>query len=208
MYYRNILLALCAFLFVGLLIALMTIKVIIEKNAVEPYVISISKTDAMPVAVNSSSVKQYSDTNLTVVEYFLSQYIKTREGYNYITYQYDYNVLTKIMSSRGVYSEFYNTTAKGDGVGPSATLGNRGTIEVIIKQITTDPRTQTSAFRIAKRTITDSTQQATSHYKITMHYIFDTSNMNYRDLTLNPLGIKIDSYQVLEEKTLVDDELH
>ena len=44
-------------------------------------------------------------------------------------------------------------------------------------------------------------------YQIKVHYVFDTLSLTYKDIGINPLGLKIDSYDMIEEKTMINDEV-
>jgi len=203
---RNILLVISIFLFFGIIAALVTIKTIVEKKAVEPYVIKVSKQDQIPVSVNIESVKNYISANQGVLDYFLLEYIRARESYNFETYIFDYNTLVKKMSTSLVFKPFWDNVNDATN-GVIANLGRLGKIDIVVKQIALESRNNIIVVRIAKRLIRNGDVKQISHYKIKMHYLFDTSNLTYKDIVLNPLGIKIDFYEVFEEKALVNDEI-
>ena len=204
---RNLLFATCIIMFIAVIVALATIKFMIEKNAIEPYVIRVSKTDVIPTSVPMDSVKTYADANQSVIEYFITQYVKARESYSAELYNYNYNTVVNSMSTRKVYGQFYNAVVRDQQNSPIIRLNTRGEMDVIIKQVTSEIKNHITTFRIAKRVFIDGTITSVTHYQIKIHYIFDTLNLTYKDITINPLGIKVDAYDMVEEKTIVNDEI-
>ena len=99
---RNILFIISVILFASVIISLMAIKSIVEKQAIEPYVIKVSDQDQIPISVNMNSVISYANANQGVVEYFLIQYVNLREGYSFSTYKYDYTNVVKRMSTNEI----------------------------------------------------------------------------------------------------------
>ncbi len=67
---RNILFIISIILFASVILSLMVIKSIVEKQAIEPYVIKVSDQDQIPISVNMNSVISYANVNQGVVEYF------------------------------------------------------------------------------------------------------------------------------------------
>ncbi len=202
---RNILLIIAIILFIAVILSLLTIKSIVEKNSVEPYVIKVSKQEEIPVSIDIESIKRYASANQGVLEYFLLYYINSREGYNFETYQHDYNSVIRRMSTAQVFREFWNDVNAVD-TGIINTLGRRAKVDVVIKQLALEGRNNIAVIRIARRLIQDGSVRKIEHFKIKMHYFFDTSNLSYKDIILNPLGLKVDFYEVVEEKAFVNDE--
>lgn len=201
---RNILLITSLLLFVAVIVALIAIKTIVEKKSVEPYVIKVSSQEQIPVAISIESVKTYANAQQGVLEYFLLEYIKSRESYNFETYPYDYGVFVRRMSTPPVFQNFWNAV-NDPSSGLIVTLGKGVKIDIVVKQMALEANSAIIVVRIAKRTIKNGDIRGISNYKIKMHYMFDVSNLSYKDIILNPLGIKIDFYEVVEEKTLVAD---
>jgi type IV secretion system protein VirB8 len=202
---RNILLIIVIILFISVILSLVTIKSIVEKNAVEPYVIKVSKQEQIPVSVDIESVKKYASANQGVLEYFLLYYIKSKESYNSETYIHDYNTVVRRMSSSSVFKTFWDEVNAQD-TGIISVLGRNAKVDIIIKQLALEGRNNIAVVRIAKRLIQSGSVRQIRHFKIKMHYLFDTANMSYRDIVLNPLGLKVDFYEVVEEKAFVNDE--
>ena len=203
---RNFFILLSLVSMAGVIVAMVVIKSMVEKNAIEPYVISVNTADKMPIAINSQSVKDYAKANPAVIEFFLIKYIKSREGYEFGTYNYDYNTVTKTMSTYDIFQQFRRTVLNDDKNNPSKLFGNSGRVEVIIKQITHTEKNAIATVRIAKKVHVADTVRAVLNYQIKLHYTMETANLKVSDIEINPLGIIIDTYDVTEEKTIVEDE--
>lgn len=203
---RNFFIALSLASMVGVITAMIVIKSMVEKNAIEPYVISVNTADKMPVAISSQSVKEYARVNPAVIEFFLIKYIKAREGYEYGTYNYDYNTVARTMSNFEVYQQFRKTVLNDDKNNPVKLFGKNGRIEVIIKQVTHTEKNAIATIRIAKKVYVSDTVRTVLNYQIKVHYTMETANLKVSDIEINPLGIIIDTYDVTEEKTIIEDE--
>lgn len=201
---RNILLITSILLFISVIFALMAIKAIVEKKSVEPYVIKVSKLEQIPVAVNIESIRNFVSAQAGVLEFFLISYITSRESYNVETYPHDYNTVVKRMSSADVYNSFWNNVSD-QATGVIAKLNKTAKADIVIKQIALESKSNIVVVRIARRIIQNGNVKSIQHYKIKMHYLFDVSNLTYKDIIINPLGIKVDFYEVVEEKAVESD---
>lgn len=201
---RNILLITSILLFTSVIVALMAIKAIVEKKSVEPYVVKVSKLEQIPVAVNIESVRNFVNAQAGVLEYFLLGYISARESYNSETYIHDYNTVVKRMSNTDVYNSFWSNVSD-QATGVITRLNKIAKADIVVKQIALESKNNIAVVRIARRIIQNGNVKSVQHYKIKMHYLFDVSNLTYRDVTVNPLGIKIDFYEVVEEKAVEND---
>lgn len=175
----------------------------LEKNGIEPYIIKAIDNTSIPTVITSQKTKEYANASPLILEYFLHNYIIAREGYSYDTFLYDYNKTVKLFSSPEIFQHFKNKIVNNKTVSPITQLGQYGKIDVKINQVV--PQTSNSAFifRIAK--ITNSQQYGiiTSYYQINIRYTFDTIGMTYEMSMINPLGLKVTGYEILEEKNLV-----
>lgn len=203
---RNFFILLSLISLLGLIVAMVVIKSMVEKNAIEPYVISVNTADKMPIAINSQSVKDYARANPAVTEFFLIKYIKSREGYDFGTYNYDYNTVAKTMSTYDIYQQFRKTVINDEKNNPAKLFGKDGRIEVVIKQITHMEKSQIATVRISKKVYVGQNVRTVMNYQIKVHYTMETANLKVSDIEINPLGIIIDTYDVTEEKTIVEDE--
>ncbi len=201
---RNFLFIFCLACFVALIASLLVIKVMIEKNSIEPYVIEVSDASLIPTHISTESVKTYAEANPIVIEHFVTHYVKRRETYDPASYNYDYNVVVKTFSADQIFGQFLSEM-KDEKTSPIVTLGKNGKTDVIIKQVVPKIKSNTFIFRISK--VTAASQGATQvvkNYQVTLKYDFNTTNMSYDDSMINPLGLKITNYEILDERTLAD----
>lgn len=203
---RNFFMILSIVSLFGIATSMIVIKSMVEKNAIEPYVISVNTADKMPIAISSQSVKQYAGANQSVVEFFLIKYTKSREGYNFGTYKYDYDIVTRIMSTPDIYRQFRRNTFADEKTNPVKVFQDRGRVEVVIKQITHGVQSQIAIIRIAKKIYQNERLDSILNFQIKMHYNINTEGLKASDVEINPLGLVVDTYEVTEEKTLIEDE--
>jgi type IV secretion system protein VirB8 len=199
---RNILFVVSIILSACIIVSLIAIKTIVEKQAIEPYVVKVSNQDQIPISVNMNSVISYANANQSVVEYFLLQYVNLRESYNFLTYNYDYSIILKRMSTSQIFNTFWNQVNSADGV--INLLGRNGSINISVKQLIPDPSNKVAVMRISKRFVQNGNIKSIKNYEIKLHYDFKTENLSYKDIVLNPLGIIIDFYEIKEE--VVEDQ--
>jgi type IV secretion system protein VirB8 len=200
---RNFLFIFCLACFTALIASLLVIKVMIEKNSIEPYIIEVSDSSLIPTSVSTQSIKSYSDANPLVIEHFLTQYVKKRETYDPLSYSYDYNVVVKTLSSDQVYGQFL-ASMRDEKMSPIMLIGKNGRIDTVIKQVVPKIKNNTFIFRISKVPSGQGADKGPKNYQVTMKYDFNTSGMSYEDSMINPLGIKINNYEILDERSLSD----
>jgi type IV secretion system protein VirB8 len=200
---RNFLFVFCVICFVALITSLIVIKVMIEKNSIEPYLVEVSENSLIPVSIATQNVKSYSNANPIVLEYFLTRYIKARESYYFNTYNYDYNTVTKVFSNPQIFDSFL-LAVKDKTSGPMASLGRDGYIDVFVRQVVAKIKDNTFIFRINKKIYSYQKVIADRNYQITIRYDFSTTSMNYEDAMINPLGIKVTYYEILDERNIAD----
>lgn len=198
---RNFFVILSIISMIGVVFAMIVIKSMVEKNAIEPYVISVNNADKMPIAIPSQSVKEYASTNAPVIEYFIAKYIKAREGYDFTTFKYETTTTVRIMSTSEVYQTFRKFVISNEKNNPEALFGPDSRVDVVIKNIAHNPKENIANVRIAKK-VTSSFGEAksVSHFQIKLHYKLNTNEMTAGEVQINPLGFNVDSYTLTEEK--------
>lgn len=198
---RNFFVMLSIVSMVGVTFAMIVIKSMVEKNAIEPYVISVNNADKMPVAIPSQSVKEYATANAPVIEYFIVKYIKSREGYDFATFKYETTTTTRIMSTSEVYQTFRKYVVNNEKNNPEALFGQDSRVDVVIKNIAHNPKESIASIRIAKKVNSAFGEgKSISHFQVKLHYKLETSEMTAGEMQINPLGFKVDSYTLTEEK--------
>ena len=204
---RNFFVMLSIVSMIGVVFAMIVIKSMVEKNAIEPYVISVNNADKMPVAIQSQSIKEYVSENIPVIEYFIVKYIKAREGYDFATFKYEATTTARIMSTSEVYQTFRKYVFGNEENNPEVLFGRDSRIDVVIKNIAHNPNENIASIRIAKKlTSSFGESKSVSHFQVKLHYKIETKEMNAGEMQVNPLGLKIDSYTITEEKLFEEAE--
>ena len=192
---------------IGVIFAMIVIKSMVEKNAIEPYVISVNNEDKMPVVIPSQSVKEYASANAPVIEYFITKYIKAREGYDFATFKYETTTTVRIMSTAEVYQTFRKFVINSDKNNPETLFGPDSRVDIVIKNLAHNPKESVANVRIAKKVNSSFGEgKSVSHFQVKLHYKLKTDEMTAGEMQINPLGLNVDSYALIEEKLFEEDE--
>lgn len=180
------------------IIAVIAVIFLTPLKTTEPYVIRVDNTTGMVDIITSLQEEQISSIE-ALDKYFISQYIKAREGYYYKFLNQDY-VLTQLMSDENVANE-YRAIYAGDNALDQIYKDN---VEVSVKILSivlgnsNGVKTSTIRALITKKdSATKSTQQSTK--VITLAYDFLLAKTSEENRILNPLGFKVTNYRVDEE---------
>ncbi|EGK8076889.1 type IV secretion system protein [Campylobacter lari] len=180
------------------IIAVIAVIFLTPLKTTEPYVIRVDNTTGMVDIITSLQEEQISSIE-ALDKYFISQYIKAREGYYYKFLNQDY-VLTQLMSDENVANE-YRAIYAGDNALDQIYKDN---VEVSVKILSivlgnsNGVKTSTIRALITKKdSVTKSTQQSTK--VITLSYDFLLAKTSEENRILNPLGFKVTNYRVDEE---------
>ena len=167
-------------------------------KTVEPYVIRVDNTTGMVDIISILNEKEVS-SNEALDKYFVSKYIKAREGYYYDMLNQDY-ILVQLLSSNEV-SQAYRKIYEGDNA-RDLKLGNSTQIEVSIISIVLNEsngvKTATARINLTNKN-KNSMAQNTSTQVITLSYEYQVAQVNEENRILNPLGFKVTNYRVDEE---------
>ncbi|EAL3898097.1 type IV secretion system protein [Campylobacter lari] len=180
------------------IIAVIAVIFLTPLKTTEPYVIRVDNTTGMVDIITSLQEEQISSIE-ALDKYFISQYIKAREGYYYKFLNQDY-VLTQLMSDENVANE-YRAIYAGDNALDQIYKDN---VEVSVKILSivlgnsNGVKTSTIRALITKKdSVTKSTQQSTK--VVTLAYDFLLAKTSEENRILNPLGFKVTNYRVDEE---------
>ncbi|EAI8783700.1 type IV secretion system protein, partial [Campylobacter upsaliensis] len=137
--------------------------------------------------------------NEALDKYFISQYIKAREGYYYELLNQDY-LLTQLMSSENVANE-YRALYEGDNARDQV-LKNSNEVSVQILSVvlgeSNGVKTSTIRANITTKNLSSrGTSQATK--VITLSYDYTLGKASEENRLLNPLGFKVLTYRIDNE---------
>ncbi|EAJ1867385.1 type IV secretion system protein [Campylobacter coli] len=187
--------------FVSIFIAIISIVAVVlltPLKTIEPYVIRVDNTTGMVDILTMLDEKEIS-SNEALDKYFISQYVKAREGYYYELLNQDY-LLTQLMSSEKVANE-YRAWYEGENARDQI-LKNSNEVNVQILSIVlgNSNGVKTSTIRakiITKNLNTRGLSESTK--VITLSYDYILAKASEENRILNPLGFKVTNYIIDEE---------
>ncbi|EAJ3493409.1 type IV secretion system protein [Campylobacter jejuni] len=187
--------------FVSIFIAIISIVAVVlltPLKTIEPYVIRVDNTTGMVDILTMLDEKEIS-SNEALDKYFISQYVKAREGYYYELLNQDY-LLTQLMSSEKVANE-YRAWYEGKNARDQI-LKNSNEVNVQILSIVlgNSNGVKTSTIRakiITKNLNTRGLSESTK--VITLSYDYILAKASEENRILNPLGFKVTNYRIDEE---------
>lgn len=164
-------------------------------KSIEPYVIQVDQRSGITQTVDPLTVKELT-ANEAVNNYFILQYIRSRETYNINALAQNYN-LTRIMSeSSRVYSQFVAEADPNNPRSNAARLGNSGERTIKIKSITyLNPQL------VQVRVFIEETgnMPATMHKIILVAFEYVKMSLSIEERYLNPLGFRVTDYRMDED---------
>ncbi|EHX3645314.1 type IV secretion system protein [Campylobacter coli] len=187
--------------FVSIFIAIISIVAVVlltPLKTIEPYVIRVDNTTGMVDILTMLDEKEIS-SNEALDKYFISQYVKAREGYYYELLNQDY-LLIQLMSSEKVANE-YRAWYEGENARDQI-LKNSNEVNVQILSIVLGNSNgiKTSTIRakiITKNLNTRGLSESTK--VITLSYDYILAKASEENRILNPLGFKVTNYRIDEE---------
>ncbi|HEF8592163.1 TPA: type IV secretion system protein [Campylobacter jejuni] len=187
--------------FISIFIAIISIIAVVlltPLKTIEPYVIRVDNTTGMVDILTMLDEKEIK-ANEALDKYFISTYVKAREGYYYDLLNQDY-LLTQLMSSEKVANE-YRALYEGDNARDQI-LKNSNEVSVQILSIvlgeSNGVKTATVRAIITTKNLTSKgTTQATK--VITLSYDYILAKAREENRFLNPLGFKVLTYRIDDE---------
>lgn len=190
---RNILsitvLACLLVMFVGLIY----VNTISQHKAIEPFIVEIEEKTGIPTVVDQVSIKEYKADEV-IQEYFIYSYIRTRQGYDYRTYGYDYHKVIRLLSAPNIYNKFRRQVSTRNENSPVNLYGRALRLEASIKSI--QDINNAKQIRILVRHIKDNRAIKEEHKIIYLKYRFANLNISLEDRLINPLGFLVTEYRV------------
>ncbi|ENP7063424.1 type IV secretion system protein [Campylobacter coli] len=187
--------------FISIFIAIISIIAVVlltPLKTIEPYVIRVDNTTGMVDILTMLDEKEIK-ANEALDKYFISTYVKAREGYYYDLLNQDY-LLTQLMSSEKVANE-YRAWYEGENARDQI-LKNSNEVNVQILSIVlgNSNGVKTSTIRakiITKNLNTRGLSESTK--VITLSYDYILAKASEENRILNPLGFKVTNYRIDEE---------
>ncbi|HDZ5008026.1 TPA: type IV secretion system protein [Campylobacter jejuni] len=187
--------------FVSIFIAIISIVAVVlltPLKTIEPYVIRVDNTTGMVDILTMLDEKEIS-SNEALDKYFISQYVKAREGYYYELLNQDY-LLTQLMSSEKVANEYrawYEGENARDQILKNSNEVNVQILSIVLGQSNGVKTSTTRAIITTKNLNTRGTSQTTK--VITLSYDYVLAKASEENRFLNPLGFKVLTYRIDDE---------
>lgn len=182
------------------IISLLAVLLLTPLKTVEPYVIRVDNITGMVDIITTIDKEQISE-NEALDKYFISSYVKAREGYFYEMLNNDYKYV-QLLSSEDVANS-YRTIYQGENA-KDAKLKNNYQIEVEILSIVLNESNGVKTSTIRANLKTKNKSQGGENKQtivITLAYDYFLGELKEESRILNPLGFKVLTYRIDEEIT-------
>jgi type IV secretion system protein VirB8 len=185
------LIVLCCLLvmFVGLIY----INQISQNKSIEPFIVEIEEKTGIPTIVDQVSIKEYKADEV-IQEFFIYNYIRSREGYDYRTYHYDYHSVARLLSDVGVYRGFRRMVS---------TRNENSPVNIYARDVRLEPKVKSiqdiegaKQIRIVVKHLRGNVVVAEDHKIIYMKYNFVNLNLTLEERLVNPLGFRVSEYRI------------
>lgn len=183
----------------GAFLCVLVILELLPLKSVEPYVIQVDPRTGITETVDPLTVRKFS-ANEAINNYFLTQYVRAREGYNAVELLHNYNLVRLMSDDKNVYPQFQQDANPNNPQSNITRLGTTGTRTVRFRSITTIAP-QVVQIRLVINERLAPTGDATELHRIaTIKYEYvPTMNLSTEERYLNPLGFRVTEYQLSED---------
>lgn len=171
-------------------------------KTVEPYVLEVNKNTG-EVSISKPLDKPVVSQGEEVDKFFIAEYIRAREGYDWGLAQRMYDqVKSYSVLNSSVFNE-YDAFIKSPK-SPLAILSDKARVLVDINSTTLDAKTGSATVRFSKTVIAaDGKPSITipvTFWIATISYEYPNPKLKPQERRLNPLGMKIPSFQLVQEQ--------
>jgi type IV secretion system protein VirB8 len=194
---RNVLLVFTLVLLITISISILAIFKISTSSAIEPFVIEIEEKSGIVQLVDPVTVEQYS-ANETLNNYFITEYIKTREVFDPHNYNYNYYIKVRLFSSSNVYGEFRNYIRSQNLDDLFNIYSNYAKNEFKIRSIQKLGNDSVQV-RFTVESIRKDGGSIKKNKIVIMSYRYASLEMDDQQRYINPLGFQVISYRVDDE---------
>lgn len=191
---KNLFSLFTVFALITVIIAIFFVKNLTESKSFEPFVIEMEdKTGNIQVVENLNVSKLTADE--TVKRYFIYNFLKITEGYNYATYKEDM-IKLGLYTNMSVYNQLMRKLGARNDLSPVSILGNRGYMYIQIKSIIfLTPRSCTVRFIVVNPEPTK-VFPAEKHFVAYIEFDFKNLDLTMTERFINPLGFQVDKYRL------------
>lgn len=202
---RNVLLVLLLASIIMVIVSTVVVGDVTSTFKIQPFVIEVEDKTGITNIVNPLANRELT-TNEVLNKYFIMRYVKSREGYNFQTWKYNYLTVVRLLSDPGVYGSF-RRYVMGSPESPLAKYGSQISTYVAFRSIQFFPPSNDEAgvpndskaiVRITIFPENGNIKGVTGnriHKIITLTYKYAQTEMNDDERSENPLGFYITSYR-------------
>lgn len=178
-------------------------------KTVEPFVIRVDNNTGVVDVVSTltdTAGEVDEEAQDALDRYWLSQYIRHREGYQFATREYDRNLVGLLSSSSVQQSYAKYTDPRENPQAPVSVYGRNAEVITNVKGVSTintekiDGVTRTTALvRYTKQVKRSGDRSPITHWAATVTYVYLNSPMSVEERELNPLGFQVINYRNNQE---------
>lgn len=184
----------------SLVCTLATVVVIAQLTplkTVEPFVIQVDQKSGITQTVDPLTMQQLT-ANEAVNNFFIVQYIRSRESYSITDLARAYNIVRVMSESKKVYPEFVSEADPNNPRSNAARLGSSGLRTVKFKSITyINPQLVQARLLIEEKSDTSGYMQYNKIALLAFEYV--KMNLSIEERYVNPLGFRVTDYRVDED---------
>lgn len=179
------------------LVTVAVIAYLTPLKTVEPFVIQVDQKSGITQTVDPLTVKELT-ANESVNNFFIVQYIRSRESYNIHDLARSYNIV-RIMSQREkVYPEFVRQADPNNPRSNAARLGSTGSRTVKFKSISyLNPQLVQARLLIEEKSGNGGYSQ--QHKIVLLAFQYVKMSLTIEERYINPLGFRVTDYRTDED---------
>lgn len=195
---RNMLFLIAIISLIATVISVIFIAKVTISKTIEPLVVEVEGTTGFTNLVNPNDTEQWS-TSKSVNTYFLVNYLRSREAYNVASYVYDYNTVTRLMSSSNVYRDFKQKLNNTE-TNPVIIYGSQNSTFIKIRSIQFLSSTPTESSAQIRFSIIEQGGAKKVYNKIvSLVWGYVEMSLDFDARTINPLGFQVKSYSISDD---------
>lgn len=194
---RNLLLLVAIMLIISCFVGIIFIKELTMTKTIKPFIIQVEEGTGMTTVVDSNKVDNLVTKDEAVKSYFIVKYIRSRETYSNIDYQYNYDTIVRLMSSQNVYNGFRKKFGSED-TDPISMYADHTQTTLAMRSIQYDPQQPNVA--TVRFKIVESGQKSASYNKIvSIRFELLPMKLSLEESFINPIGFRVTSYRIDDE---------
>ncbi|NBX03936.1 MAG: hypothetical protein EBR02_07775 [Alphaproteobacteria bacterium] len=165
-------------------------------KSVDPFVIQVDQKSGITQTVDPMSIKELTG-NEAVNDFFLVQYIRSRETYSVTDLARNYNIVRVMSDPAKVYPDFVAQADPNNPRSNTARLGTGGLRTVKFKSITyINPQLVQARLLIEERNDTNVVQ---SHKIALVAFEYIKLSLTNEERYINPIGFRVTDYRLDED---------